>query len=77
MLYEESLADCLWKKRGVMVKEGEAVGFKKKKGKVKVCVDGKIKVKNEKLVEFSLACNGNDNTAQLLIISYFCRLCLV
>ena len=40
--------------------EGEAVGFKKSKGKVKVCVDGKIKVKNEKLVDFTLACNGKN-----------------
>ena len=52
------MSECFWKKKGLMVEEGEAVGFKKKKGKVKICNDGKIKVKNEKLVEFTLACNG-------------------
>ena len=40
------------------VGEGEAIGFKKKTGKLKICQEGKIKVKKEKLVKFLIACNG-------------------
>ena len=58
MLARSSLSDCLWKQKGLTVGEGEAIGFKKKSGKVKICQDGKIKVKKEKLVKFTIACNG-------------------
>ena len=40
------------------VGEGEAIGFKKKTGKLKICQEGKIKLKKEKLVKFLFACNG-------------------
>ena len=58
LVARSSLSDCLWKQKGLTVGEGEAIGFKKKTGKVKICQDGKIKVKTEKLVKFTIACNG-------------------
>merc|ERR1711892_1113786 len=58
LFVENCVPECLWKQTGLTVGEGEAVGFNKKRGKVKICDGGKIKVKNEKLVQFTLACNG-------------------
>merc|ERR1711892_913880 len=58
LFVENCVPECLWKQTGLTVREGEAVGFNKERGKVKICDGGKIKVKNEKLVQFTLACNG-------------------
>ena len=72
ILVGSCLADCLWKEKGITVGEGEAIGFNKKMKKVKVCKDGKIKVKKEKLVKFTLACNG-----KLILLRLTCkRICL-
>merc|ERR1711934_1305676 len=49
-------ADC--EEKEITVQEGEAVRFLKKFKKVKVCLDGKLKYKPIKDVEFTLACNG-------------------
>merc|ERR1719273_1712756 len=51
-------ADCDWKEKDITVQEGEAVRFLKKFKKVKLCLDGKLKYKPIKDVEFTIACNG-------------------
>ena len=52
------MSDCEWKKKKITVKEGEAVRFLKKGGKVRICEDGILKYKKIADVQFTLACNG-------------------
>merc|ERR1712179_562110 len=51
-------ADCAWKEKKIRVGEGEAVKFAKKRGKVKLCLDGGLQYKFIKDVEFTVPCNG-------------------
>ena len=59
MLLRQSKADCLWKKKGVMVKEGEVVDFIPPVNKVGICLGGFIRYKLESRVgPYKLACGG-------------------
>ena len=67
MLVGTCSADCEWKQKGIIVKEGEVVGFSRVSKKVKICERNVLKYKLEKDVAlgFKMACNGIENILDL------------